>query len=81
MVDREGRFAIGRDRLTGQAYLAIPVANRRVDYEERYGLSEAEYDRLRADREAARVFAQACREHRLDDRLLGPPGADRGVDH
>jgi hypothetical protein len=33
VVDREERFALGRERDSGRFYLSIPVSNGTVDYE------------------------------------------------
>ena len=78
-VSREGRYALGRDTVTGAWFLSIPVANNMVDYEEYYRLDGDEYDRFRADPDAALAFADACRAHIYDDRLILKPGTDRGV--
>jgi hypothetical protein len=77
-VDADGRLSLGADLQTGGRFLSIPVSNARVDYEEFYRLDEAEYVQLRADRDAARAFAEACRARRHDDRLILQPGTDRG---
>ncbi|MEK6346440.1 MAG: hypothetical protein V4764_03110 [Burkholderia sp.] len=76
---RAGRYAIGTESPSGRRYLSIPVSNRRVDYEEHYGLTEAEAQRFLAEPELALQFADACRARLHDDRLLTPPGSDRGV--
>lgn len=78
-VNREGRYSLGRDTETGAWFLSIPVANTMVDYEEYYRLDVAEYDQFRKDNVAALAFADACRAHIYDDRLILQPGADRGV--
>lgn len=78
-VNRDGRYSLGRDTKTGAWFLSIPVANNMVDYEEYYRLDTDEYDRFQQDRKAALAFADACRVHIYDDRLILQPGADRGV--
>lgn len=78
-VDREGLLSLGRDRQGGQYYLSIPVANQMVDYEEHFRLDAAEYARFLADRQSARIFADECRARLHDDRLILPPGSDRGI--
>lgn len=78
-VSREGRYSLGRDTITGDWFLAIPVANSMIDYEEYYRLSADEYGRFRDDRAAALAFADACRARIYDDRLILQPGSDRGV--
>ena len=77
-VSRADYYALGWDRDEACHYLSIPVANRMTDYDEYYRLSAAEFQTLAADREAARAFADRCRRRELDDRLILPPGTDRG---
>ncbi|TRW17553.1 hypothetical protein [Glacieibacterium frigidum] len=77
-VDREGRWSLGADAETAAPFLSIPVANRMVDYEEYYRLSEDEARRFEADGLAARTFADECRARQHDDRLILAPGSDRG---
>lgn len=76
---REHHYSLGIAQESGRHYLAIPVSNRLVDYEEYYGLSSQEYAGYMADREAAASFADECRERTHDDRLLLQPGWDRGI--
>ena len=77
-VSRAHRFALGRDSVGGTPYLAVPVRNRMVDYEEYYRLSDAEYATFHDDEAAAARFADACRRREHDDRLILQPGSDRG---
>lgn len=77
-VDRALRYSLGIETQSGRPYLSIPVANALADYEEYYWIDADEYARFRqADGVAA--FLQACRARRNDDRLVVPPGTDRGV--
>ena len=78
-VSHEHFFALGRDARSGKAYLAIPVSNRLVDYEEYYEISEESLERFAADPCAAEEFVEACRARRKDDLLILKPGPDRGV--
>ncbi|GAB7533832.1 hypothetical protein [Burkholderia sp. 3C] len=78
-VSRAGRYAIGTESPSGRRYLSIPVSNRLVDYEEHYGITDTQAQRFLAEPELARQFAHACRARLHDDRLLTPPGSDRGV--
>lgn len=78
-VSRENRYALVRDTRSGSAFLSIPVSNRLADYEEYYALTEDELSRLAADPGAAIAFAGKCGCREMDDRLLLPPGSDRGV--
>lgn len=78
-VFRELRFSLGDDRQRGAKFLSIPVSNRMVDYEEYYRLSPAEFASLLDDETAGKAFANDCRRHLHDDRLLEQPGSDRGT--
>jgi hypothetical protein len=71
-------YSLGRDSEPEGFYLAIPVSNPYVDYEEYYRLSEAEFETLLHDLPAARAFADRCRRHEMDDRLILQPGQLRG---
>lgn len=76
---RDHWYSLGTDTQTGRPYLSIPVANRLVDYEEYYLLTETEYHRLIAEASEAAAFASACRDRCHDDRLILKPGSDRGL--
>ncbi|RSV40105.1 hypothetical protein CA234_12635 [Sphingomonas sp. ABOLE] len=78
MASREGRFALGTDMVSGQPYLSIPVSNRLADYEEYYRLTDSERVVFESDMVLAAAFAAKCRRREIDDRLILPPGADRG---
>ncbi len=77
-VSREQLFSLGRDSLSGEPYLAIPVANRMTDYEEYYRITPDQLTAFQADLPAARAFADQCRARRHDTLLILKPGADRG---
>jgi hypothetical protein len=77
-VSREDRYALARDRETGEPVFSIPVQNLKVEYEEYYRLSEQELEFLRADPASARHFARQCGERMHDLRLVLKPGLDRG---
>lgn len=70
--------ARGSIKLPTRPYLSIPVANRMVTYDEHYALTRAQVDLFAVDRNAAAAFAQECRRRQHDDRLILPPGCDRG---
>ena len=76
---REDRYSLGEEVETGRRYLAIPVSNGPVDYEEYYELSRDEHDRFLAEPEAAADFAESCRLHQEDERLILQPGSNRGT--
>lgn len=75
---REYFYALGIDEDTGWHYLAIPVDNGRITYEERYRIDQATFDRYLADPQAAIGFAQRCRDRQADDALFYQPSKIRG---
>lgn len=78
-ISQRPRYAIERDIVNGQPLFTIPVAGPKVDYEELYRLSETEFLTLLDDPAAAAAFAQCCGRREMDDRLVLPPPAARGV--
>ncbi|MGI4876212.1 MAG: hypothetical protein ACRYG4_01855 [Janthinobacterium lividum] len=76
---RADRYSLGRDEVGGSYYLSIPVANRTIDYEEYYRLDPDKFARFVDDGSIAGAFAEACRRREHDDRLILPPGSDRGT--
>ena len=77
-ISRERLFSFGRDTVSGEAFLSIPVANRMIDYEEYYRLSLEQLRAFQSDVQAARAFADRCRKRRCDHLLILKPGSDRG---
>lgn len=77
-VSREHRYSIGTIADTDTMYIAIPVANRLVDYEEYYRIDQGMFDRFIADMDQALDFADRCRRREEDARLIMEPGKDRG---
>ena len=77
-VYRRERFSIGRDMAGDVFYLSIPVANRLVDYEEYYRVSEAQFELFSENAQAAAKFAAECRARKHDNELILKPGSDRG---
>ncbi|CAJ1509557.1 hypothetical protein MU0053_004224 [[Mycobacterium] burgundiense] len=75
----EHRYVLGIDRKTDGYYLAIPVTNGLVDYDELYLLSEERYRRYLEDVSAAVAFAERCRRRECDDLLIYAPGSNRGI--
>lgn len=59
-VDREGRWSVGT-LADGRHVLSIPVANRLVDYEENYLLTEDEYAAMLAHPAFGLALADRCR--------------------
>ena len=80
-ISRERRFSIGTDLRTGDPYLSIPVGNMLVDYDEYYRLTQDEHRSFVVDIAKATAFAEECRQRWRDDRLILPPGRDRGEPH
>jgi hypothetical protein len=72
MVSREFRFSIGRETRSGRYYLSTPVcgANRAIEYEARFEIDAAEFDRFRADPASARDFVALCHDGAAQHRLF-----------
>lgn len=75
---REHRYSIGEDRKTGGYFLAIPVSNGVVDYDEQYHITPEQYRSFLADESAAVGFVEECRRREHDDQLIYPPSERRG---
>jgi hypothetical protein len=78
-VSRGQRFSVGVERRSGRYYVSVPVANRRVDYEEYYEIDSRMYEQFLADTSEALSFVERCRRHEEDARLFYQPGTDRGT--
>jgi len=78
-VSRQDRYSIGTELDSGSHYVAIPVSNGVVDYEEYYAISPQQSDVFLGDSSAAVEFVQACRQHQHDDLLILKPGTNRGT--
>lgn len=78
-ISQEHRYSIGVELESGKSYLAIPVSNGLVDYEEYYEVADADAALYRKDINAALTFVNKCRNREADDLLLIKPGANRGV--
>lgn len=76
---REYHFSIGMDTKTATPYLSIPVSNGFVDYEEYYAIRSDWANRPDLHIEELRQFAEQCRAHKMDDRILQQPGSNRGT--
>lgn len=76
---REHRYSLGTEVESGRHYLAIPVSNGLVDYEEYYEISLADHERYTDDPAAAAAFADECRRRDHDDLLMQEPGWNRGT--
>jgi hypothetical protein len=78
-VNKDERFTIGIEEVTGKYYVSIPVSNRLVDYDEYYEISIESYELFLRDSSAALNFVERCRARQEDESLMFKPGADRGV--
>ncbi len=72
-------FVLGIETHSGQHYLAIPVSNRVISYEEYYRLDNAQYQAFKTDVDLGMAFADKCRNREMDHLLILPAIADRGV--
>ena len=72
------RFSIANDLKTGGHFLAIPVCNGVVDFDEQYHLSADQDQSYAADLNLALEFVEGCRRREHDDQLIYPPGTRRG---
>lgn len=73
------RFSLGFEEESRSYYLAIPMSNSVVDYEEYYRISKDDLDKFACGGIDAQIFVEECRRQQHDDLLFFPPGKDRGV--
>ncbi|NLR75676.1 hypothetical protein [Leeia aquatica] len=73
------RFSIGIEATTGRSYLAIPVANSLVEYEEYYEIDQALVEDCANNLEALLEIARLCRTRQFDHHLIMPAGRLRGT--
>ena len=78
-IFREKRFTVGVEEETGRYYLSIPVANRRIDYDEYYEISRELAEAAPGNREELEHLVAQCRDRQNDRHLMIPPGTDRGT--
>lgn len=78
VTNKNERFSIGTEELSGKNYVSIPVSNGLVDYEEYYEISKDKYECYLVDPLAALSFVEQCRNRGHDDLLLIQPGKKRG---
>jgi len=74
----EHRFSVGIDLVKGGHYLAIPVSNGVVDYDEQYFITAAQFLQFAAEPDTALNFVEACCRREHDDLLIYSPGERRG---
>ena len=77
-VFRAERFSIGIEKDSGKYYLAIPVSNGLVEYEEYYEVDRADFDRFSMSLDSMRRIASLSRDRKNDARLIQKPGRLRG---
>ena len=78
-VFADDKFTVGKDVDTGYNYLSIPVRNPYVEYSEYYALPDENWAIQPVEHlEQLRAFAQKCRLHEADDKLLQKPRRLRG---
>jgi hypothetical protein len=73
------RYSIGNDVKTGGHYLAIPVSNGLVEYDEEYALAPGQYETFMGDRSAAMKFVEECCARQHDDQLIYAQRERRGT--
>jgi hypothetical protein len=78
VVCREERFSIGVEESSGRYYLAIPVSNSLVDYEEYYEIDREAFVRYQANPKTALGFVERCRNRDADKHLIYQPSKKRG---
>lgn len=79
VVNLDLRCSLGFEEETNSYYLAIPVSNSVVDYEEYYRISKDDFDSFSIGDANTALFVEECRKRCHDDLLFFPPGKDRGV--
>lgn len=77
-VDRNERFALEVDELSGRTFVSFPVHNRMATYCEYYEVDRETFERYRADPTLAHEFIARAKARELDHLLLFQPGSDRG---
>ncbi|RYZ85932.1 MAG: hypothetical protein EOP04_14935 [Proteobacteria bacterium] len=79
-VSREAWAGVGYSEELDKYLLHIPVSNKMIDYLEYYIITEVEFKVFTSDSglSSLKSFADECRQHKHDDRLLRQPGTDRG---
>lgn len=73
-VWKDKRFSIDQDLDSGKHYLAFPVFNGNVEYEEYYEILPDELEHLLEDESALLALVEKSRRRENDDRLLFQPG-------
>lgn len=78
-VDQVRRFSLDVDEESGRTFVAIPVRNSTVEYDEWYEVDRAAFEAYRADPTLAHDLVARARRREIDHLLLFAPGRDRGL--
>ncbi|MEM5435513.1 hypothetical protein [Paraburkholderia diazotrophica] len=78
VVNKKERYSIGTEDISGGHYVAVPVSNSLVDYDEYYEISKEEFNNYLNDENLALEFVEKCRRREQDNLLFFQPGRDRG---
>lgn len=78
-VDPVRRFSLDVDEDSGRTFVAIPVRNSTVEYDEWYEIDRAVFEEYRVDPTRAHDLVARARRREIDHLLLFPPGRDRGL--
>lgn len=77
-VYREKRFAIEKEIKTKRLFITFPVYNGLAEYTEFYEISNEELELFNQNEEKLFHFVDECKNRKHDQRLLLPPGKQRG---
>ena len=72
-------FVLGIDDYSGQHYLAIPLSNRTISYEEYYRLDKDQFETFKSNVDLGMAFADKCRNREMDHLLIIPAILERGT--
>ncbi len=71
-------FSLGLNEQSGQYFIAIPVSNSMVDYQEFYEIDQTIVDQYPSNIELVKAVAEKCRKRLMDEFIIEKPGRDRG---
>ena len=77
-IFKEERFSVGIEKNSQKYFVAIPVSNGLVEYEEYYEIDKATFERFSRSLDPMRQIADLCRARKNDERLMQQPGRLRG---
>ncbi|MBE2315011.1 hypothetical protein DVA67_003430 [Solirubrobacter sp. CPCC 204708] len=76
-IDREERFALERDRVSGRTFVSVAVSHSAVEWSEWYEVDGATFEGFLADPAAGRAFVARVRNGELEHLRRSPSGASR----